>query len=398
LLRFLGLLILGVVLGVAATWGYHFLANRSGSADGGAAGRMAPRDAAEADGPVRKRLIFARGTLEPRGGVVLISSPLAGTRVQKIHVRDGQRVDRGELLVELDATAAEAELRLVESQRSQAAEQQKAEIQAAQQRVTLADLAVKQAEQSREVELDAQQKQINVAENKVKQAEDDLRRVQSSRRPADPAADAQLEQARNLLQLAESERDAARAGRRRLEQSLQFALEKAQAEQRAANQALEAARRSLAVESFDRQVAIAEQKVAQTQIVAPTAGTVISVLVHAGELVASQPLLQLADLSQLVCLAEVEVADIFQVPENQEAWIQSRALPAARIRGRVERIGNRAAPATLRPIDPREPVDRMVATVVISVDAAEVARQLRSTASGGAAALVGLQVDVEIRL
>jgi len=391
---------LGVALGAVAAWGFQFA-----SAPAAPAAADAAREARPATAPVagagaapEKRSVFALGTLEPRDGIIQLTSPLAGTRVQKVNVSDGQQVEAGDVLLELDPTAAELELALARAERQGAAERQQAEIDAAQERVTLADLAVKQAQQSRDVELDAQQKQLRVAEDKLQQAQDARQRLQSVQRVPANMPDPQLDQQRSVVQLATAERDAAQAALRRVEQSLDFAIEKAQAEQRAASQTLEQTKKSTALAALDDQVAIAEQKAARTKISAPSGGTIIGLLVHPGELVATQPLVQLADLSVLVCQAEVDVADVFLLRENQPAWITCRAFPGAKIHARVEQIRNRAGAATLHPLDPRQAADRTVATVVLEVDRDELLRQLRTAARGAPVALIGLQVDVEVPL
>jgi HlyD family secretion protein len=399
-LRWIALLILGVALGVAAVWGFQFASAPAAPPAGDSARdpRSGAAPAAGNDLPPEKRSVFALGTLEPRDGVIQISSPLAGTRVRKVNVSDGQQVEAGDVLAELDPTAAELELALARAQRKEAAERQQAAIDAAQQRLTLADLAVNQAQQSREVELDAQQKQFRVAEDKLKQAQDALQRLQSVQRVPANMPDPQLDQQRSIVQLTTAERDAAQAAVRRVEQSLGFAIEKAQAEQRAASQTLESTKKSPALEALDEQVAMAEQKLTRTKVIAPSGGTIVSVLTHPGELVATQPLVQLADLSALVCQAEVDVADVFLLRENQPAWITCRAFPGAKIHARVEQIRNRAGSATLHPLDPRQAADRTVVTVVLQVDRDELLRQLRTAARGAAVALIGLQVDVEVPL
>jgi HlyD family secretion protein len=399
-LRWIALLVLGVALGVAAAWGFQFASpSASPSArDNVRDDRSGQTQAAGADPAPEKRSVFALGTLEPRDGVIQISSPLAGTRVQKVPGSAGQQVEAGEVLIELDRAAAELELALAQAQRKQAAQRQQAETDAAQQRLALTDLAVKQAQQSREVELDAQQKQLRVAEDKLKQTQDALQRLQSVQRVPANMPDPQLDQQRSVVQLATAERDAAQAAVRRVEQSLDFAMEKAQAEQRAASQTLESTKQSLALEALEPQVKMAEQKLARTKVIAPSGGTILSVLTHAGELVSAQPLVQLADLSSLVCQAEVDVADIFLLRENQPAWITCRAFPSAKIHARVEHIRNRAGPATLHPLDPRQAADRTIATVILQIDRDELMRQLRTAARGAPVALIGLQVDVEIPL
>lgn len=401
-MRLLGFLTLGAGLVAAVVIGYARF-NRpalSAALSFGSPPAGAPTDSSS-EGPVNKHLIFARGTLEPRHGVILVGTPLTGLRVKKVFVQDGDPIGASEPLIELDTTSIEAELKLAQAQLSDAEDRKRAASEAAQQRLKVAQLAVEQAQKSRQKELVVADKQVEAAKSKLKAAQTELDHLNKAPRPPPgaPSNESLIDRQKGMIELATIEREAAEATRDRAAQALDFALEKAQAEQQAAAQAKASAERSQAAEPFDRQVKIAQQKLEQARIVAPSAGTIISVLVHEGDLVGNQPLVQVADLSSrdsLVCLAEVDVADVFAVREGKGATITCRALPTAKIRGYVERVKNRAGPATLRPVDPRQPVDRTVATVVLRVDEQEVNRQLGASAAGAAGALVGLQVNVEI--
>ena len=113
---------------------------------------------------------------------------------------------------------------------------------------------------------------------------------------------------------------------------------------------------------------------------------------------ATQPLLQVADLSNLVCNAEVEVADVPLLQDKRKAVISGRAFHEKHLEGKIERVRNLVGSAKLRPIDPRQNVDRSVTTVVIGIDAKEARESLGGTAKDAATALMGLQVEVEIPL
>jgi hemolysin D len=56
-----------------------------------------------------EQVVPARGQLKPQGAVKEIQAPASGV-VKKIHIKDGQRVEAGQLLVSFDPTAAKAEL------------------------------------------------------------------------------------------------------------------------------------------------------------------------------------------------------------------------------------------------------------------------------------------------
>jgi hypothetical protein len=122
---------------------------------------------------------------------------------------------------------------------------------------------------------------------------------------------------------------------------------------------------------------------------------VINVAVHPGEVVTTQPLLQIADLDDMICVAEVDVSDVPLLRENGEAIITSRAFRGQELKGTIERIGNLAGSATLRPQDPRQAVDRTVTSVTLRIDAQEAMQALGGEGRDVGAALVGLQVDVK---
>jgi len=99
--RSLGLILLGLALGALATWafqaGFHSPSTQI------ATGLDNTSDAAAQHNTV-KDAVHALGTLEPAGGAVLVSSPLAGTPVKEIMVHEGQIVAAGQNLIQLDDT------------------------------------------------------------------------------------------------------------------------------------------------------------------------------------------------------------------------------------------------------------------------------------------------------
>ena len=394
--RLLGLLVLGAVFGGAAVWAYRASLHPHGQRTGAraaAAPSGAPSEVAT------KRSVFALGTLEPRGGAVLVTSPLVGTPIREVLVKEGQIVRARETLITLDPTVAEEELRIAQSQRTQALERQQTEIILAIQRVEAADLALEQAQKSRGLEVDAQRKQLDVSFTKVEQAQDDLARLEKLEGGRNPLVSTQqVEHQKTLVKLAAAEHSAAKVALQRVEQNLNFAEQKAESEKRAAEESLAIAKKGTPVATLDRQIKLAEYKLGQTKVVAPLAGTVISILAHPGEFVSTQPLMQIADLMALECLAEVDVADLPLLKDRHEAFITCRAFHGTKIKASIERIRNVAGAATLRPVDPRKNVDRTVATVVLKVDAEEAAKLIGGSVQDAGTALMGLQVDVEIPL
>jgi HlyD family secretion protein len=392
-------LVIAFALGALATWAFQASHRRAPRADDPAPNSdHSPLSTQHS--PPTKQSVHALGTLEPAGGSVLVTSPLVGTPIKEVLVREGQVVAAGDRLIQLDPTVPEEELRLVQTQRQQTQERQENEITLARQRLEAANLALEQAQAAQTLESQAQQKQVDLAKTKLDQAQDDLKRLQQAdgQRPLVIVSAQQLEHQRTLVKLATVEHDAAKTALDRLEQSLRFGIQKAETEKKAAEEALTIATRGTAVAALDRQIKLAEHKLTQTLVAAPSDGTVISLAAHPGELISTQPLVQLANLNNLECLAEVDVADLSLIKGKHEATITCRAFRGTKLKATIDRVRSVAGAATLRPVDPRKPVDRTVATVVLKLDGQQAAKLLGSAHPDSASALMGLQVDVEIPL
>jgi ABC exporter DevB family membrane fusion protein len=308
-------------------------------------------------------------------------------------------VKAGDTLVELDPAPAKAEFELANSRLSEAKERQQTEIELARQRVAAAELAVQQATEGRELELAAQRSRVSVMAARQKQAERDLARYEELQQLPEPLASAQqVEQQRLLLEASIAEQAAAESTLKRLEQTLTFQQQTADAELRAAKQSQALAEKGTGLEALSRQVELAELKLKQTNITAPSSGVILTVLAHPGEVVPQQPLLQLANLDELVCIAEVEADDVPYFEPNQRATIRCRAFHGSELEGIVDRVGSQVGQAGLRPLDPRQPVDRDITKVVIQIDSMKAARLIRLQSTDRRSALVGLQVEVTFPL
>lgn len=130
--------------------------------------------------------------------------------------------------------------------------------------------------------------------------------------------------------------------------------------------------------------------------------TVLKIFVRPGEFITRTPIVQLADLSEMVCIAEVYEADINNLEVNQQVTLRSHAFSGiyadgkdaggnadgtGGIQGTVERIGSLIASPGLANRNPLAPADRSVVEVrILITDPAAIAH---------AAKRVGLQVTVE---
>jgi HlyD family secretion protein len=130
--------------------------------------------------------------------------------------------------------------------------------------------------------------------------------------------------------------------------------------------------------------------------------TVLKVFLNPGEFITQTPIVQLADLRQMVCIAEVYEADVQEIEDSLGVTIRSPSfsgifadgdvdpetkIRAGGMRGTVDRIGSMIAPPGLANRNPLAPADRSVVEVRITIDDEQAVAHARS--------LVDLQVTVE---
>src|SRR5262249_48645524 len=136
----------------------------------------------------------------------------------------------------------------------------------------------------------------------------------------------------------------------------------------ATKQTLKRTLQEISLETLRLQEEMAEMRYRRTEVLAPSDGKVLKVLAHPGELVGpAQPLLQLADTSRMVVLAEVYETDLAKVRVGQAAHVRSRTFTQP-LRGTVEVIGGMIAKNRIYDVDPTADVDRRVFEVRIQLD------------------------------
>lgn len=332
--------------------------------------------------------VAAQGQLSPASGIVRIAGT-PGDRISEVLVRAGDLVEKGTVLVQF----ASRELRTMEidvaKQKLQEAEQTLAskklelegQILAAEQEEKLADIQLQGA--TRQLELAQNSKvSVDLANKGIERMERLVRDpVTSQLVPRNDVEKQQLQQ-----QQISSEQMAA-------ELSAERALKLAELQVETAKKKLEATRRSqqLAIESspigsLTKQIQLLELQLQQTQLIAPTPGKILRVDATAGGSVGTTPVLEFADVSKMVCNAEVSEIDIQRLKVGQKATMISPALSDP-LTGTLQRIQPMIGVPQLRPSNPLAPIDFRVISVTIELDdaSAKVASQF-----------IQLQVDVTI--
>lgn len=127
----------------------------------------------------------------------------------------------------------------------------------------------------------------------------------------------------------------------------------------------------------DSEVAVAEEqartakaRLEKCTVKAPLNGTVLRIFLKAGESVSTvfpQPIVSLADVSQIRVRAEVDERDVGRVHLGQAVIVVADAYPDMKFRGEVSNIGAVMGRKRVRTGDPAEKSDRDVLEVLVDL-------------------------------
>jgi HlyD family secretion protein len=262
--------------------------------------------------------VSANGEVKPKK-YVNISSNAFG-RIQRLPVREGDRVKRGDLLVRLEAIQMEADVRSA----SAGIEASQAELEGMHAQARSAEAAIAT------VKADITRADVDIA--RAQQAFD---RTQQLSRDGLISRE-QLDRAANDLEAAKAQAAAVRA---RLVQV------QAQAEQASR----QAASLSMRMAQQEATLVRARDQLDKTTIVSPLDGIITRLPVNEGEIaivgVQNQPgttLMTIADMSVITVEARVDETDIVNVKVGQRAEVKVDALVGRKLAGWVSEIGNSA--------------------------------------------------------
>lgn len=355
------------------------------------------------------RHIVALGRLEPAGGVLAISA-IPGDVLKSLGpgVEEGAIVEAGSVLAlvnsyNLRATqleAANTKLELGKRQRDQ-----EIAVAEANQQQALASQAEVQAKLE---EIEAQGDALGSLAEAARIAQTDYEKLVELR-ATDPelVTEHQLRRKRNQADQAGQEYDVRR-------RSHEAALTAARAAVVAAGKSVALADLNLKLaQDVDRNaVAEIEKKVAEETLEqsilrapktenGPKQFKVLKILLEPGEFVTQFPVLQIADVTQMVCIAEVYEADAKEIKPGQPAILHSSALADAYqitrgaegavsggIAGKVVRVGSLVSSGGLIQRNPLAPSDRSIIEVLIAIDPSD------AKATAEAASHIGMQVTV----
>ncbi|MEZ6094057.1 MAG: efflux RND transporter periplasmic adaptor subunit [Pirellulaceae bacterium] len=333
--------------------------------------------------------VIAQGRMVPVGGIVNVVIP-PGQRLETLLVSAGDEVKANQTelarLKGQDALAIQSDL--ARSQTDDAKRELEQKLLVARNNVQAAEGAVKAAE----LQLQQAQKTIDlsVAEKKLSAAKTKLEQL--TRLATDPTTQLYVSQIRLNDEQLNLEQSKSQLDSARLQQAA--AIEAAQLELSLAQSSAEAARKGLAqlesLQSENRTLDLAQQLAdvqnSAARIIAPADGTVLKVFLKEGEAAVNSPLMQIGDLSQMECVAEVVDRLAPKVQVGQKVTISSPALPR-KLTGSVKEVGRVVGNGTLVDPSPLALIDRKTVDIRI-----EISNEDNDIASR----LVNLQVNVEI--
>ncbi len=364
--------------------------------------------------PTKPRKVFALGYLEPAGGLISISGA-PGDRLKKLDpdVEVGKLAPKDGLLgVMSSLDAGITQLSALKTKRTLAAEKEALDIAAADAQVKAAEASLAQAV-AKQQELKFQEKRISYLTEAAAIAQRDLDDLnQLYAHDSDLVTPQQIRRQANEADKAQKELEIARDSRFAALSAAQAAHDAALANKSAAKLSREKLKNLSSLHAIDQEIALARHALSPSLLLTPgtspaefdpdkphlQAGdassgpyTVLRVFLRPGEAVTRTPVLQVGDLSSIVCVAEVYEADAKRITLGQVATLTSDAFDddfAKGIKAKVVSKSRLVASPGLQARNPLAPVDRSVVEVRVAIDPKNAA------ATSEAGKWIGLQVKV----
>jgi len=335
------------------------------------------------------RNIVAPGLVESESGQRHLSYEIPGI-LKSVTVHEGQRVQAGDLIAELensDASArvlsAQADFAMAEAQLKIDMGNRTAEIEKATYQIDRlkAELALLDAG-ARKEEIARMHAERRVAEVEAQRA------LQDAARFADPAglksgawSEAEIsrlqwnsEAAKGRLEMAKASQSMLENGYRKEEKDrARASLASAEAElsQLISTQPFKTAAAQAQVVQAKAKLSIAEASLAKTRLFSPINGVVVWKYLHAGEAVDPThptPVVAVADTSQLRVRADVDEADYPLIRKGQLVHVAADAFRQKTFTGKVQRVSESAGQKRFSTGEAKERMDVKVVETIIVLD------------------------------
>jgi HlyD family secretion protein len=278
----------------------------------------------------------APGRVEPKSGEIRIGTGILG-RVIKVHAAVDEKVEEGELLVQLDDSEARA-------------------------RLTSAETQAEALREEREKAFASGREDVRKAEDAIYSAE---RAVTGARIELDGALIAKRTSGGSDQAVTEARKRLTEANERLERERLAFIRAQSKSGLPAPSSA------ESAVSAARTEVRMAEALLDKTRIRAPQAGTILQVNAKSGEIVApspENPLIVMGDMSSIRVKAEVDEGDISKITVGQKIFVRSLSFPGQEFEGIVASLAPTLAQPRIGPRGPRRANDVEVREVTIDLD------------------------------
>lgn len=298
--------------------------------------------------------VTADGNLEASQQLELTFN--SGGKVEKIHVRQGDKVSKGDILAELDTGALELALtqaKVAWAEAEVAVERAKAGVTQAQAGVTQAQVTLANAE----ISLEFARKSYSVSDIKVAEANVDINQrnfdealwVFAKYDQGTPGydkyqevllqAEAGLKAAKDTLDGMLNGFDVKEVASKKLQvEADEKSVELSEQNLKVAEKSLALAEQSL--EYARQSVDLAQKKLDEATITAPFDGTIYKIGAKEGEFISSAAysgavIIGIVDLAHMELVASVDELDIVKIKTGQRVMINLDALPDLQLEGKV---------------------------------------------------------------
>jgi len=334
--------------------------------------------------------VVAQGKLLPKTGVIQVAA-IPGDRIEQVKVRAGDTVKVGDVLVVLASESIRrdelsiGEQKLAEAKSQLYAKRKEADLQvsSAEIQVSQAKLQIEQAEKSLDA-AERQSTQLSEAKDQV----DRLVKLTTDPKTRGMVGSIDADQKRIELDQTQSRFEQVVLAAEQAVALARFGLEAAERKQQLAIESRSLVDTLIPMGSLEKQIDLLRKQIEMSRVLAPTSGFILTVNADAGEMVAQMPLLEMADLSEMVCIAEVSDASIRFLEVGHPANLESAALSKP-LHGVVERIDRIVGSPQMKVPNPLAKTDFRAVPVWIAIDKEDME---------AAAKLVQLHVDVTMEI
>lgn len=323
------------------------------------------------------RSISALGRLEPAKGILNIGATPGDRGIRFGEgIEVGKRIQEDDEIAELDSYSLRTlEVELADNQVTEARNRLIAEEKLAAAKVDAAELSRQQVESHNSQGIATQRQKVGLLSKNLALAVLTEQQFEALHEKNEKlVADTELERYRLLAEQARAELNAGKALLEELEQTGPLAAKAAEAELVAAKAGADQIRASIAVESGETQARLARERQKLSRILAPCCGTILKISTPLYQPIGHEPILLMADLDEMVAVAEVFETDIGHIQLGQTALIQSRAFPAPYnqegngLHGRAIEISRVVCSSSIEDRNPYAPKDCHIVEVRLALE------------------------------